>query len=89
MKKFLVLLFMLSLAVPTFANNRYKGYYFSNIMTDVYKRGGVTFERHKDSPNVLTVKNNNLNFQAGARSACQDIGMRLPNKEEAPIVFDY
>ena len=89
MKKVLTILFLLTLVLPAIANNRYKGHYFSDIMTDVYKRGGYYYVRHKDSPNVLTVVNNNLNFHQGAINACKDIGMRLPNKDEAPIVFDY
>lgn len=89
MKKFLVLLLLLNLLSPAIANNRYKGYYFSDIMTDVYKRGGYYFVRHNDSPNVFTVVNNNLNFHQGAINACADIGMRLPSKDEVAIVFDY
>lgn len=72
---------LICLALPSFAEecNRYKGLCFSEIYYDMYKRPVITFENH----------NKIVNYHAGAVNLCQDIGMRLPSKDEAEILSEY
>lgn len=81
MKKFIVLLSLFMLTMPVIAeeNYRFKGYYFSPIYYDMYKRPIITWQNH----------NKIVNYHAGAEDLCNSLGMRLPNKNEISLLTDY
>lgn len=81
MKNLFIIFFLVILSLPCLADEkqRFKGYFFSPIYYDMYKRPVITWENH----------NKTVNYHAGAQELCKSLGMRLPNKLEADILTDY
>ena len=89
MKKILGLIILLNLIIyPAFASTRYKGLYFSDVI-NIYKYNGLKMVKPKNTVGVIAIKNDDIDYYRGATIACKEIGMRLPQKNEVPIVFEY